>query len=481
MTVAALLLGIAAFVVVLRMLGAAGIATSVISVSQTAIATMGTPDLDDLAKEAAVRRASLQLFGSFAALLGVSLAALGAAAAVVWGGAAAGLYPLDRAIAVGSGWPFILVSSVGSVALWLALERRAAPRAAAPKEVPYSGLDQALHDYALGSLDRQRRLAGVEDRLFAARIARTRMDAPVFVTSLPRAGTTMMLGLLAEMPEFASATYRHMPFPMAPLLWGRFSRPFRRAGAPVERAHGDGIEVGLDSPEAFEEMLWMAFWPGHYGPDRIRLWDADADVPGFRDFLARHMAKVVAAEGGPARRYVSKNNANIARLPLLARLFPESQVVVPVRDPFAQTASLLRQHRRFTDLHAREPFARRYMQGIGHLEFGAALKPIAFPGFDTAATPDSPSFWLAYWIAAYRTVLATAAHGTLFVDHDALSAAPERLLPVLADRIGVADPAAFAALAPRLHPQRAVAPAGLPDDLVEAARALHQTLVARSA
>ena len=33
-------------------------------------------------------------------------------------------------------------------------------------------------------------------------------------------------------------------------------------GVEIERAHGDGMTIGYDSHEAFEEVLWRAFWPG---------------------------------------------------------------------------------------------------------------------------------------------------------------------------------------------------------------------------
>jgi hypothetical protein len=290
-----------------------------------------------------------------------------------------------------------------------------------------------------------------------------------------------MLEALAGLPEFAAATYRHMPFTLAPLIWQRFSHRFAREGAISGRAHGDGIAVGLDSPEAFEEMLWMAFWSGHYRAGAILPWSADADAPGFAEFFRRHMAKIVMLQGPPARRYLSKNNANIARLGLIERLFPDATVVVQVRDPFAQVASLRRQHARFGALHARDPFARAYMEGLGHFEFGAALRPIAFaepaPDRSAAAGPD---FWLAYWADAYEWVLDTAGDRVVFVDHDGLSAAPERHLPPLAEALGLAKPAALAAAAARFRPARPVAPPeGAAPALVERAAAVHAELSRR--
>ena len=131
--------------------------------------------------------------------------------------------------------------------------------------------------------------------MFRDRIDPAHARRPVFVTSLPRAGTTVLLEALAALPEFAAATYRHMPFTLLPLIWTDASRRFQQAARPAERAHGDGLAVGFDSPEAFEETLWMAFWPAHYQGGAIRPWTADARDAEFESFFRQHMAKVVAA------------------------------------------------------------------------------------------------------------------------------------------------------------------------------------------
>ena len=462
MTVAALILGLLAFVGVLRALDAVGVASRVLAVAQGAIVAMTDPDLPDSQKEKAVRRASIRLFGQFLRIAAIGMAAAAAATGVVWTGIALDLYSAARLGEVALGWPFLIGSSVGAIAIWIGLDRHGSGREvsgrevvqAGSQEVPYGALDRALHAYAFASPRRQRALGEIETRLHRRRIDPGRAARPVFVTSLPRAGTTVMLNALARLPELASATYRHMPFTLAPLLWGGLSGAFRKEGGTGERAHGDGVEVGFDSPEAFEEMVWMAFWPGHYEARRIRPWTARDRSPEFEAFFRTHMAKVVATKPG-ARRYLSKNNANIARLGLLEALFPDAAVVIPIRDPRAQVASLLHQHRRFVALHAREPFARQYMEGVGHFEFGAALKPIAFGGgAPDPAEADGPDFWLRCWTCAYEAVLAGMGPGALLVDHDALCADPEGHLPPLAEALGLAAPEALTRQAGGFRPPR---------------------------
>ena len=298
MSVAALLLGLLAFILVLRRLKAAQTAGDIIEPTHGAIGVMTNPDLGDEETERQVRRASLELLGKFFRIAATCLAAFATSALLVWGGAFLGLYALDRAIAIAVGWPFILGSSTAAVALWLGLDRlsRRPPSPGDPvnDDIPYGRLDIALHDFAFASLDRQRALGRFESALLKHRIDMDRAKRPVFVTSLPRAGTTILLEAFAGLPQFASATYRHMPFTLSPLLWGAMSSAFRKAGEKTERAHGDGIEVGFDSPEAFEEMLWMAFWPEHYGKSCISPWNAERNCSEFEAYFRTHMAKVVA-------------------------------------------------------------------------------------------------------------------------------------------------------------------------------------------
>lgn len=484
MTVAFLVAGLAAFVAVLRLLNVVAISRKVIATAQGALEAMTDPDLSEDEKEATVRRASVHLIGRFFLLGGIAIAALGAAATVVWSGSAVGLFGLDEAARVATGWPFLLLSSVGAVAAWIAIDRIAGDARNdddGGREIPYGTLDKALHNLAFASPERQRRLAAVETRLYRRRIDPARAARPVFITSLPRAGTTILLNMLARCPELASATYRHMPFTLAPLLWGGFSAAFRKSSGLTERAHGDGIEVGVDSPEAFEEVVWLAFWQDHYRSDHIRPWYGDDRDADFEAFFRTHLAKVVATKPG-ARRYLSKNNANIARLPLLEAMHPDATIVIPVRDPAAQVASLMRQHARFKDLHAQEPFARHYMEGLGHFEFGAALRPIAFDG----SAPDPAGagqvdFWLRYWICAYEHILSGAGDRAIFVDHDALCRDPLPQLGALAAALELSAPEALTEQADTLRsPSPAPTLAQASPGLMRRARDLHAELCGKA-
>ena len=377
--------------------------------------------------------------------------------------------------------------------------------------------ERLLHRLAFSNVEAQKGLAGLESRIFAERLRDVEIDRPVFIAALPRAGTTVLLEILAALGPFATHTYRDMPFPLSPLLWNVLSRRFRAPGTVVERAHGDGMTIGADSPEAFDEVAWRIFWPEKYLGDRIEPWTAaDRDAGrGFASFFKAHVVKVIALHPGGAGspvRYLSKNNANLARIPGIVRLFPGAVILIPFRNPLDHAASMLRQHRNFLRVHAREPFTRRYMADVGHYEFGANLRPIDFGGWLGAPSPGKRAatapthrqgrpephsarartvdFWLRYWQAAYGHVLAMtggantggtdAGGNVVFLSYDALCADPAPNLRRIGEALGIGEalePAASRFRAPTRYPGEA---ANADPRLLDAASALHRELLIRA-
>jgi hypothetical protein len=229
-------------------------------------------------------------------------------------------------------------------------------------------------------------------------------------------------------------------------------------------------------------VLWTTFWPRHYRADRIVPWH-DEDDAEFAEFFSRHMRKVVLVRGGEgprATRYVSKNNVNVARVAMLRRLFPDSAIIVPFREPFQHAASLLEQHRRFLRIHEEDPFACEYMRAIGHYDFGENLRPVDFQNWlDGRESRDAQSlaFWLEYWVAAYRHVMAKR-DDLLLVSYEAICAAPETGLHRLAEAIGTTGGAALSSAAAEIRSPRArqIDTQSLPSSLVREARSLYDRL-----
>jgi hypothetical protein len=75
-------------------------------------------------------------------------------------------------------------------------------------------------------------------------------------------------------------------------------------------------------------------------------------------------------------RYAAKANYHVARLPYLARLYPDARFLIPVRAPASHIASLMQQQRWFAQGQRKQRRALAYMQRSGHYEFGLDRRPI---------------------------------------------------------------------------------------------------------
>ncbi len=484
------LLIVSAFLGLAHVLRLVPAARRVLAVVENAFAILGDGALDDDAKETAMQRHALRSFGLFLWIAGGALVALLLPLVGLWFADRLGWVDGDQVLDVTVSLPFLLLSTLAGIAVWRwkAQQRRRQPALTATFENRYSASDRLLHQIAFSTADAQIAASHLEDRLHARRLARIPVKRPVFITALPRAGTTLLLELIDGMDEFVTHTYRRMPFVLTPLWWEKLSRPFRIDAPPQPRAHGDGMLVGLESPEAMEEVLWLAHWPEHYAEDLVHPWRARRVDAAFAEEFHQHIRKLIAAAGADRTagepRYISKNNLNIARVRWLPAMFPDARVLIPFRSPLQHAASLLRQHRNFLAIHARDAFARRYMAAIGHFDFGANLRPVNFDDWlaDVPEAPTDLSFWLRYWAASYRSLLRVRDDRVRFFDFDTFCREPAHALEVLGEFIEIADRPRLIAAHSRVH-----APAAHPVDttqvapnLMRTAMQVHQELVARS-
>ena len=96
-------------------------------------------------------------------------------------------------------------------------------------------------------------------------------NSHVFITGLPRSGTTILLNFIYSSGEFASLKYSNMPFIFSPNISKLF---YRKNIGKKERLHGDGIYYDLDSPEAFDEIFLSqkeSYIKDDNGEDRVML------------------------------------------------------------------------------------------------------------------------------------------------------------------------------------------------------------------
>lgn len=440
------LLATAGFVFALQRVHLVPVARGAMRATTSGIGAITNSELDDDAKEIAVRRAGFDLIRfAFSLFWRIGLCFVAATAPIF---VADVLYIADRdaVIALMLRWDFLIAITVLAILLGYTLnhlKKRRSEAEPTPSTNRYSNADQLIHMLAFSSPVVLRSASALEDRLMPG-AAIDPEAPPVFITSLARGGTTAVLNAFHTLPEIATHTYRDMPFLTAPTLWNKLAGGSKRGVERHQRAHGDGIEIDLDSPEAFEEVLWKMYWPEKFRKDRICLWHSDDSNAKADAFFRRHMAKILFARSaqktdGTTRplRYCSKNNANIARLSYLQAAYPGSAIIVPVRRPETHASSLLRQHRNFVAQQTKDDFVRRYMRDIGHFEFGIIHKPFEFKGFDpNRYAPETGNYWMHYWTQAFKEV-DRHRENCIFVFQDDLRSKPRETMMQLCEKAGV--------------------------------------------
>lgn len=253
-------------------------------------------------------------------------------------------------------------------------------------------------------------LGNLETQLLALDTEKLHIEKPVFICGLARAGSTILLETLASRPDAVSHRYQDFPFLFTPYWWNTLLKcaPLRDT-RKHERAHGDGILINSESPEAMEEMLWMAFFPHLHETDRSEVLDRLVRNVRFESFYREHIAKLLKARGG--HRYVSKGNYNVTRMGYLHSLFPDARFIVTIREPVGHIVSLMRQHARFATAGKEKPRIVSHMAQAGHFEFG--LNRIPIHSGDTERVTQIENAWengeevrgwALYWDMLYRFV-----------------------------------------------------------------------------
>jgi hypothetical protein len=311
----------------------------------------------------------------------------------------------------------------------------------------YSQIDRWLHWLALQP-STVRKLSFDMECLFALpEHPEERADGAVYVCGLARSGTTLLLQFLNQLDQFHSLTYRDMPFVLAPNLWGRINRHFPRKAMLAERAHGDGLLVGYDSPESFEEVFWRTFsnsasrHENTYGSDTV----SNEALQAFAHYRAI-VANPTISSNGKHRRYLSKNNNNLVRLHSLST-DPSATIILVYRNPVATARSLYRLHLSFC-AEVGDDFVQRYMAWLGHHEFGHGHLPFSFarPRMNPALHPNNPDYWLDYWNAVYLHLLEQKDLRLNWINYDTMCQYPQEMLSAIFTLLAThAEPLAMAA------------------------------------
>lgn len=304
-------------------------------------------------------------------------------------------------------------------------------------------------------------LGNLETRSLAESLDKIAIEKPIYIAGIARSGSTILLEALAKHADVATHQYRDFPCLFTPYWWQR-SQNSPSAETAVERAHGDGILVTPQSPEAMEEVLWQAFFSDAHNPEQSQVLNKDASHPRFEKFYREHLQKLLFARG--KNRYVSKGNYNFSRLGYLQKLFPEIRCIVPIRSPETHVASLIKQQILFTRGERKYPRALKHMQRVGHYEFGLDRRPINTGNTEQISEietlwrqGDEVRGWARYWAHLYGWMAdrlesdEKLRRATLVIRYEDLCSDPSSVLERLRVHTDLESDETFADFAHEIH------------------------------
>lgn len=243
----------------------------------------------------------------------------------------------------------------------------------------YSNIQRFLHDFVLSRKIVNKSLFEIE-KIFFLKNKDIKNQSHVFITGLPRSGTTSLLNFLFSSNEYASLTYNNMPFILSPHLSKLF---YKKNVSKKERLHKDGIDFDNSSPEALDEIFF------------------DNNEEFVKHEIVNYIQLILLSNN--KTKYLSKNNLNYKRIDMIKSIFPNSIFLIPIREPLQHSNSLLNQHLLFSQLQKEDDFIRRYMNYLGHNEFGlnhkSWNKSIHFHDLNNI------NYWLEQYFLFYENIL----------------------------------------------------------------------------
>lgn len=208
----------------------------------------------------------------------------------------------------------------------------------------------------------------IETKMLFNDVDKMRIDKPIYITGLARAGTTIVLEMLDKHPDLATHRYQHLFIPYIPNLISLMLNYPKIFTKSYKRLHQDGILITRESPEAVEEIFWQKFFANIHDEEISNIINGNISNPRFEQFYKNHLRKLIIYQ--ESSRYLAKNNYSVTRLEYLLNLFPSSKFLITIRDPVSHIASLIKQTKLFMELEREKPFLKKWLRIIGHYEFG---------------------------------------------------------------------------------------------------------------
>ena len=192
------------------------------------------------------------------------------------------------------------------------------------------------------------------------------LKTPIFITGMPRSGTTLLTHILHDTKKYGSFLYKDYPFPELPLFWNKFNDLYYKSAEDQKRIHNDDLLVNKNSPENLDEFIWKRLFQNHYKEFDSFL-DEDFSNTEFENNYIRSIKKILFVR--KKNQYLAKNNYIIFRIKYLLKFIPSAKFIVCIRNPNDTCYSLEKIHKRFIEVNKIKEY-KNFEKNFLHYEFG---------------------------------------------------------------------------------------------------------------
>lgn len=174
------------------------------------------------------------------------------------------------------------------------------------------------------------------------------LQAPVFITGMPRSGTTFLHRLILQDPAVAGPRLYQLVYPCAPThswqtslrrIWVRLQLGIFRIMAPELNALHP---IGVDAPEECTDIMAQVFQSVRFDAMyRVPSYMSWLQGRGFLDAYRFHRRFLQHLDAQlPGRRWVLKSPDHVFALDDIKRVYPDARLVCVHRDPVRVLASV---------------------------------------------------------------------------------------------------------------------------------------------
>jgi hypothetical protein len=235
------------------------------------------------------------------------------------------------------------------------------------------------------------------------------IQKPIFISGLPRSGTTLITSIINQHIKVGSYNYKDLPFHRIPITWNKINKFYYSKVKDKKRFHGDQLNVGLDSPDAFEELIWSRYILDYHKFGFSKYLNEEYKNLKLENDLIQNIQKILYLRN--ADRYLSKGNYNIFRLKYIKKIFNNAKFIICFRNPYDTVQSLVSINHKFNELEYGIKNFSEHLYELCHFEFGKKRHPLFFNEnnfqkiINAWEKNDNFTGYLLQWIELYEFVL----------------------------------------------------------------------------